>query len=232
MSEGHYDAAANEWRRVIEIAPENPGGYNSLGVMYALLDERARARAAFEGSLRIAPDHNYVALTNLGTLAFQDGRYNDAADLFERALVVEDGDYQVWGNLGHTYALGAMPERAEEPTRRAIALATVELRNRPHDPQILCDLAGYYAELGETSAGLSALAAVTAQKPTDPMMVADIAHTFEDLNDRDSALTWVERAFEMGVPPDYFKAQVTLRDLVSDDRFRLLVDEFAASTNS
>jgi tetratricopeptide (TPR) repeat protein len=225
IAAARYDAAVNEFRRVIELAPSYLGGYTNLGTMYAYLDQPDRAREVFEQSLKVQPDDNYAALTNLGTLDFEEGRYADAAAMFERALEVEDGDYQVWGNLGHAHVLGGRPQQADAPLRRAVELAHEELRLRPNDPEVLCHLAGYHADLGERDAGIAALEAAIAQAPADPLLIADIAHTFEDLDQRERALEWVERAFANGVSPDYFDEQAALRDLLADKRYRELADE-------
>jgi len=229
LEQGRYDAAVNEFRRVVELAPQNVSGYTNLGTIYAYMDQPDRAREVFEQSLRVDPDHNDLALTNLGTLAFNEGRYADAAAMFERALAVDDSDYQVWGNLGHSYHYGSTPGKATEPLRHAIGLAESELRKRPDDPEVLVNLAGYHADLGERAAGLEALRAAAARDPDEPMVVAYIAEVFEDLGSRDEALRWVGRAFDLGVAPSYFGERPSLRDLIGDPRYRALVERTMAA---
>jgi tetratricopeptide (TPR) repeat protein len=208
----------------VELAPKNVGGYTNLGTIYAYLDQPDRAREVFERSLEIQTEGNYTALLNLGTLEFGDGRYADAAGLFERALAIEDGDYQLWGNLGHSYIRAAVPERAVAPLRRAVELAEVELRTRANDPEILSHLAGYHADLGEEGAAREALEAAAARQPQDPMVVAYIAEVYEDLGDREGALEWVGRALAMDVPASYFEGKASLRALLTDRRYRTLVE--------
>lgn len=222
-AEGRYDAAVNEFRRVVELAPRYVGGYNNLGAMYAYLDQPQRAREVFERSLAVAPGDNYAAFTNLGTLAFGEGRYADAAEMFERALAVEDRDYQVWGNLGHAYARGTTPDRAERPLHQAVELAEKKLRERPGDSEVLSYLAGYHAELGEREAAAETLAAAVAQDPQDPQVIAYLGQVFEDIGDRERALEWIGKALAAGVEPVHFNRQPSLRGLITDERYRRLV---------
>ncbi len=226
-AQGRFEAAANEYRRVVELAPLYVGGYLNLGVTYVYLGRPDLARDTFEESLLVDSTANYVAYSNLGTLYYKERRFADAAAMFERALDINDGDYRVWGNLAATRSFGEGSEPAEAPFRRALELAEVERQANPTDPHVLCDIAGYHASLGERDLGLEAVAAAAAAEPTDPMLIVSIAETYEDLDDRERALEWVGRAFGVGVQPSEFGNNPTLRDLVADDRYRNLTGSAA-----
>lgn len=221
LAQGRYEAAAVEFRRVIEAAPRYTGGYNNLGSVYFFLGRSEEARSLYEQSLEIEPTGNYYAYSNLGTLYFESSRFADAAATFERALEIRSDDYRVWGNLGHSYASGAEPGRAEKPFRQAISLAEERRQKLPaDDPELLTFLAGYYAAVGERERAAGVLALAVACSPVEPRIIADIAEAFEDVGDRDRALEWVDRAFGAGVAPARFESRPALRDLVSDERYR------------
>ncbi len=223
MAEGRYDAAVNEFRRVVELAPRYLGGYTNLGAMYAYLEQPQRAREVFERSLEVEPDDNYAAYANLGTLAFADGRYADAASMFERALEIEAGDYTVWGNLGFSYLWRGDAARAETPLRRATAMAEETLERNPDDPSVLSDLAGYYAATGREADGRDAVARAASLGPEDPQVVANIAEAFEYNGLRSEAMDWVEKALVAGVAPTRFERVPALRELVAESRYREMV---------
>jgi serine/threonine-protein kinase len=223
ISQGKYDAAATQYREVISFAPELTRGYNNLGAMLSYLGHTGEARDVFERSIAIEPSRS--ALSNLGTLYFDDKRYADAAAMFERALEEDDGVYYTWGNLAYAYKFGPAPEKAEGCFRKAIELAETIRESEPRDWWALTDLAGYYAMLDDRETGFALIEQVVAEPQQEPQLIAHIAETFEDLGDRDQALEWVARAFDAGLSSERFDERPTLRELVADERYQLLVQE-------
>jgi len=73
MDQGRYDAAATQYREVVSSAPRLTRGYNNLGAMLWWLGHLDEAREVFEQSLAIEPSRS--ALSNLGTLYFEDRRF-------------------------------------------------------------------------------------------------------------------------------------------------------------
>ena len=215
------DAAVAQFRTVVDLAPLNILGYNNLGASYYFLGRYEDAQRAWERSSEVQP--NYVALSNLGALHFQESRFADAAKLFEQALALRDDDYTVWGNLAYAYRYGAAPERAESCFRKAAELAEEARQQTPKDPYVLTKLSGYLAMLDQKDRGLEVLGQAVRQHPTDPQLFADIGEAYEDLGRRELSLEWVARALQGGVPRSRFEARPTLRELVSDDRYRRLV---------
>jgi tetratricopeptide (TPR) repeat protein len=84
QAQGKYEAAATQAREVMACAPQYTLGYNLLGAMYFYLGRRHEAREVFERSVAIEPSRS--ALSNLGTLYFEDARFADSAAMYERAL--------------------------------------------------------------------------------------------------------------------------------------------------
>ena len=69
-----------------------------------------RAAAAFLRSLSIEP--SYGALSNLGTLRYEDGRYAEAAALYRQAAALNAEDFRIFGNIGD--ALSAQSGATDE----------------------------------------------------------------------------------------------------------------------
>jgi serine/threonine-protein kinase len=223
LGDGRYDAAANAFRRVIECAPRNRVGYNLLGVVHFLQDDLDAARVSFERSIEADPDNNYFAYANLGTLHFNAARFADAITAYEKALTFSDDDHQVWGNLAYAYAFGAEPDKAKEPFARAIEIAEGNRETDPENPELLADIAGYYAMVDRPVTSRELLQKIAALEPNDPQIYAKIGETYEDLKDREAALEWISRALDGGIQPGFFDARPMLRDLISDPRYRRLV---------
>ena len=221
-SRGKYDAAANHWRRVTECAPLFDGGYANLGIANFFLDNTEAAKANFERAFNLNPDSNSNSYLNLGTLYFDDARFADAATMFEKALELDDSTYYTWGNLGFSLVYSLQPELAEEALRQAVRLGEIELKDRPDDPELLCDLAGYHAELENMDQSRDFLTKAIDLGPTDPGVLATIGETYEDLGDRNRALEWIEHAFNAGAQPARFDNRPGLGMLMADPRYQAL----------
>jgi tetratricopeptide (TPR) repeat protein len=206
------------------LAPRCTQGYNNLGAVYFQLGRLDEARAMFDRSIEVDPEHNYVAYSNLGTINDQEARFADAALMYEKALAIEDGDSKVWGNFAYALTFGSQPEKAGEPFRRAIELAERERSSSPADPELLSRLADYYVMVGDHGTGLELLEETIRLEPEAPNVLANIGETFEDLGERDRALEWIGRALGGGILPEYFARRPMLRELIADPRYRQLVE--------
>ncbi len=225
FGQGRYDEAANSFRHVIRCVPRSTVGYNVLGVIQFLQDDLEGSRLTFERSVEVDSTENYFALGNLGTLHFDAARFADAIAAYERALAIDDTDYNFWGNLAFAYAFGAEPEKASAPFDRAIELAEERRAEEPENHEILSDLAGYYAMVDQPEPSRTLLEEVIALQPDDPLIFGKIGEICEDLGDREAALVWIARAIEGGIPPRFFDSRPMLRDLVADPRYQRLIDE-------
>jgi serine/threonine-protein kinase len=223
MDQGRYDAAATQYREVVSSAPRLTRGYNNLGAMLSWLGHLDEAREVFEQSLAIEPSRS--ALSNLGTLYFDDRRFADAARMFELAIEEDDSRYLAWGNLAYAYKFGPAPEKADGCFRSAIELAEEGLESTPDDVWIMTDLASYNAMVGEHERGLEMVERAVAAEPTEPQLIAQIAEAYEDLGDRERALEWVTRSFEADISPSRYEGRPTLRELVADERYQQLAKE-------
>lgn len=223
-AQGDYEAAAIEFRNVVEFAPESFFGYNNLAAVYDKLGLEEEAFEALERSIEVGPENNSYALLNLGKLYFDAARFADAARSFEGAIEIDAGNYLTWGNLAYAYASGADPSRTEDAARRAIELGEAELARDPQNAELLCHLAGYHALVGDRDEGMRLIHRAIATEPQDPHVIGNIAGTWEDLGERDLALEWVGRAFAAGVLPSRFENRPLLRGLVADERYATLVE--------
>ena len=228
FSQGEQQAAANAWRQVVLSAPEYDGGYLNLGIVSHLLGRLEDAREYYEKAIGLAPDTSYDAYANLGAIYFDEARFADAIVMFEQALSIHKNRADVWGSLGYSCAYSGQSVRAEDAFRRAIDLAEKRRRTSADDPELLSDLAGYYAMVGERETSFRMLDRAVEIGTRDPRVLATIGETYEDLGEREAALRWIGRALEAGIAPENFANKPTLRGLIDDERYRQMIKQYGS----
>ena len=222
---GRYEEAIDQLRRVVALTPENARSYSRLGVVYYTVERWEKARVMFERSIRIQP--SYRAYYNLATLYYYERRFNEAAEMYQKALSISDTDYLVWGGLAAAY-FNCSPEKRDmaiEACRQAIMLAERQLDVNPKDQQILSDLAGYHIDIKDHQKALSLLNRVVSQQPSDLEIMIRIAENYERLGNREQALHWIVKLFDEGYPLPRIIEIDYLKDLRSDERFKALLEK-------
>lgn len=209
---GDLADAIESFRRAVRIQPDSDGMWSSLGGLYLAAGETRHADEAFRRALELRP--SVAALSNLGTLRYQQGEYAEAAGLYRRASQLDPGDYRVWGNLGDALAASpATAAQAREPYRRAARQAAQYSDIQADDAQALSLQAWYRANLGEADAALALLARARAAG-TEPGEVAlAAAQALAVLGDTAQAQREVVRARAAGVPQARIDASPVLRAL-------------------
>ena len=104
-------------------------------------------------------DLDATMLSNLSLLYFDEGRYQEAADLLKRALALEPRSAIKHGNLGDTYRKLGLAREATEEYRQAAALTAEQLNVNDRDATALARHAVFLAKLGEPAQALSATSA-------------------------------------------------------------------------
>jgi tetratricopeptide (TPR) repeat protein len=92
---GQFDEAAERARAYVTLFPDHPGLLAAVSVLALDVEDMALAQACASK----AGDHP-DALTTLGTLALGDARDDDAAVMFERALVKNKESPRAWVGKG------------------------------------------------------------------------------------------------------------------------------------
>ena len=133
--------------KVIQLEPDNPAGYNNLGLVYFSLGKYEESISAFQKSLQIVPSAQVY--TNLATAYFYMKRYPEALPLFEKAVEMSPEDQSFMGNLADGYRWAGNRDKAEATYEKAISLAYEQLRVNPRDADVVGQLALYYAKKGD-----------------------------------------------------------------------------------
>lgn len=105
------DLAEAAYQRAIALRPDRQF-YDDLGALYLRTGRPAPAIAAFQSSIRLAPD-GFRGYRNLGTAYYLQGDLAQAATQFQKALEIEPQP-SLYANLGTLYfAQGLYPQAAQ-----------------------------------------------------------------------------------------------------------------------
>jgi tetratricopeptide (TPR) repeat protein len=98
-----YDAAETEFRKVLEISPDNASALNYLGYMLAEQGVKLDEAAKLVGRALELDPHNGAYLDSLGWVYYQQNRLSEAENLLVQALERIGKDPTVHDHLGDIY---------------------------------------------------------------------------------------------------------------------------------
>jgi len=133
QAKAHFETAAF-------IRPDEGSTYTNLVFCYRQLGDKEGERAAVENALKNNPENGRVLLL-AGELAWNDGDYDRAIELYQKAYQVLPDDVDVMKWLTAAYL-----EVGDSQT--AIELLEKARRNAPKDPDVYYNLGAVYAGIG------------------------------------------------------------------------------------
>jgi eukaryotic-like serine/threonine-protein kinase len=210
--------AGEQFRRAVELVPDNPRAYNNLGLVYRGLDKLEDSAAAFQKSIDLEP--TFIHFRNLGMVLAEAGRYPEAEQALGRSIEMRPNQYRAWGLLASVYANEhAGAAKVRDAYLKAIALSADLLKQTPKDEYLLADIAGYYAAVGKEKESLPLLAQAAALAPDMPEVLYQVAVGYEMLHHRDEALRWLVKARASGYPAEAIARNPLLAALCADPRY-------------
>jgi eukaryotic-like serine/threonine-protein kinase len=212
--------AIRQYRRIIELTPDNPEAYSDLGVQYLQLCDSqslAAAEAAFQKSIQLAP--NYQAFANIGWLYILQKRYQESAVATRQALELNDKDWRVWSNLQLAYT-GLKDDKQMRAARsKTLSLVEQYAAVNPNDAQAQSMLSMLYAEDKLRDKALARAKFALSLAPRDPWILADVAEAYLDLGDRSRALQFAHQSLENGYTLSDLQQRPALLPLLADSDF-------------
>ncbi len=131
----NWDNAEADFRRALELNPDQPQVLNYLG--YSLVERREKLDEALEMIERAAsarPDSGYI-IDSLGWVLFRLGRYDEAVEHMERAVELMPVDPVVNDHLGDVYWAVGRAREAEFQWKRALSFIDPEDTDGEADPE-------------------------------------------------------------------------------------------------
>ncbi|MEL1263886.1 tetratricopeptide repeat protein [Pseudoxanthomonas putridarboris] len=211
---GDLDKAIQAYSTATTLQPRDSRLWSSLGGLYLAKGDATQAGRAFSLSLSIEP--NYAALSNLGTIKFEQGDYENAADMYRRAAALQPDDYLTWGNLGDALAmLPGNEAMAHEAYARAARQAEGFVAVKSDDAYALAVLSWYHANLGQAQAAREWLARAEAAGTQAGEVALWGAQSLARLGDRAAAQQRIARARREGIPEQRIATAPALQPLVA-----------------
>lgn len=224
---GRYADAAAQFHRVVELAPENVRGYSNLSAAYVQLGKPDQAESLLQKSLAIQP--SYRAYANLATIYFYQSRYSDAAQMYQKAIQLNDRDGRVWRNLGDAYYWSPTErDKAASAYQHAVELLSAQLKINPQDPSLLTELALCQSMLGKSAEAIDLITRARKHSASDPEIYFRTAEIYEEAGDNARALDWLAQAVQKGYPMREIQRDPTFQKLREDARYKQLLKATAA----
>ena len=218
--QGRFREAIQQYKKALALTPDNAQVYGNLGGTYIETGDpklRADGEAALKKSIEITP--SYAAYANLGNLYMTEGRYAEAASMTEKALQLNDRDYNVWGNLVLAYEWLKDSGNAEKARLRMRELLEQQVKTETHDAAAQVTLAAVYAHYGMKEQAESRLQTALALAPEDPYVLVEAGTTYELLGNRAQAIAEIQKGMQKGYALDQLNVDPELSALLSDPRF-------------
>ncbi len=213
---GDVPAAIESYRTAVSLTPDDENLWSSLGGLYQANGNAKQAIAAYERSLEIKP--NYAALSNLGSVKYDSGAYEEAAALYRHAAELDGSDFRLWGNLGDALSAStATAAQAREPYLRASQMADRYLKLKSDDAQGFAQASWYLANLGEDARARAMLAKAESIATERGEVAFWGAQTMAVLDDVEAARTQLATARKEGIPEVRIAATPVLRRLAAQD---------------
>jgi serine/threonine-protein kinase len=216
-----YPEAIAQLKKVVQLTPDNAQAYSNLAAVYLDTSDPKlipEAQAALMKSVALSP--SYPAYANLGSLYFTQGRYAESAAMTEKALAINDEDFQVWYNLLQCYRWLKEPLKAAEAAARTTRLLEGLVQTKPQDPEIQSALGMLYADQKQPEKAVPHIEAALALGAKDGRVLADAGEAYENLGNRALALRYLQESLKVGETVDDLRTRPQLQTILNDPSFR------------
>src|SRR5580658_685567 len=164
------------------------------------------------------------AYTVLARTYFSSGRFQEVADIVDRALQASGDDYNVYIPITNALKSLGKEEQARMLLDRGILALEKQLDSVPEDVRARMLLAGYYAATGRSEESVRQLQTAVALRPRDSNVLYNAACTYALLQEAKEALGMLKAAKQAGwANLDWAKRDPDLISLRDDPEFQKLV---------
>jgi len=162
---GQYEAAIAEWKKALELSPEDAKAHNNLGRALAGKGDFEEAIGHWRKALEVNPKYA-EARNNLGTVYYAKRSFRRAIREYNRALKVAPKSATILSNLGTAYFARKKYKQASQAYQEALALDPEVFEHRSTQGTLLQErtieerakfhyyLAKTYAQAGMTDRAL------------------------------------------------------------------------------
>jgi len=129
VARGRYAAAAEEYKKALQVTPSDATVHNKLGICYQQLRDDEAARREYDRALQLDPGYA-EAWNNIGTLEQARKRFKTAVRAYKKAIETKPGLATPWKNLGNAYLALDRIQEAFEAYQEAFRLDPTVLESQ------------------------------------------------------------------------------------------------------
>jgi len=222
--QGNMDAAISQFKRGVELAPDNAVAFYDLSLAHRHSGQLDQARMDMQRALDLDPTaQKYAAL---GSLLLFEGKYDQAAQMEEKAIALNPESEQAYHNLAAAYSWsGRNHDKAMQAVVKAIELEEAQRAKQPQDSELLATLSDDYAEVGNANKSLVLARQALALSPDDPTVQYRVGEAFELLGQREAAIPLIAKAVANGYNVYEFDHNPEFASLRKDPKFTATLNQ-------
>jgi tetratricopeptide (TPR) repeat protein len=118
---GNYGEAVAEFKRAIQLDPDNADAASGLGRAYDGLNDPQRAEEEYKKAIEIQPS-SWTSYNQLGRFYASHGRYEEAIGPFSQVIRLLPSNAHAYSNLGGVYLFLGWYVQAEKVLEQSIAI--------------------------------------------------------------------------------------------------------------
>jgi tetratricopeptide (TPR) repeat protein len=215
LQDWDFRNAEKSFRRSLELDPRLLGIYRLYADCASLLGNQAEALAVIDRGRAALPDEPLLRIARMVAL-YHSRRYAILADDARALLAAQP-------NLAPAHWLLGLAQEQLGQQNEAAASFEATLKIAEGDPRATTALGHIYGRLGRRTEALR-IAAEFGRRPQSVRPAYSIAMIHAGLGDRQEALSWLERSFELHeTSTPYMKLDPRFDSLRSDPRFKALL---------
>jgi tetratricopeptide (TPR) repeat protein len=218
---GRFPDAIAAFERLTELQPDSAWAFQVLGTAHHAAGHRAAALDNYRKAIALTPSAR--AYSNIGTLLFEEARFQEAAAAYRHAIELRPKVPLTHRNLGDALLRLGRRREASAAYRTSAALARQELEVSPDDPELLALEAYCLARLGRVEEALATSGRAAALAPSNHSVLFERAVIFVLAEQPCPALEWLGRAVARGYSVALAAKDADLHPLAGHPRFEALV---------
>jgi eukaryotic-like serine/threonine-protein kinase len=216
----HYErdfaGAENQFRRSIELKPDNPVAHRWRAFNLSAMGKHDEAISEIRRAQEISPRSPVIATAFANVLFFAQ-RFTEASEQCQRSLELDPGSIPTHIVLRWTYEMRGM-------CNEALAVYEQERAFAGDLPNTRAKYAHVLASCGRTEEAREVLSNLVAEREEKWVTAYEIAVIYAFLNERDEAFNWLAQAEkENAVGLTYVRVDPRLNNLRADPRFEELL---------
>jgi tetratricopeptide (TPR) repeat protein/peroxiredoxin len=181
---GYFDQAATSFQLALRDDPSSAEACYGLGSAYLNLHKMPEARESFQRAVKLHasyPDTLANAWNNLGLLATQEARADEAVRCFKEAVRLSPDHLIALNNLGNAYRLQKEWEKARQTFARALEVS-------PNDPESNYGLGIVFAQADDSERAYVYLVRALKSRPVYPEALNNLGILYLRTQRRDEAV--------------------------------------------